>query len=185
MLAGAVWMRNSNAYPALRSGVESAARTSCDRFTRTRSPAEKVRPGGSVKVTVLSLLENAKLPPTTVPLARPKTRKLDGVTDECRMGSSNVTETVVFAGAMVCRTGFVDDTSGCAAIAAEVASRTAAAARRGGSGRCDMSVPLLAANGLAATRRGLPRVGAAGKVNICASGVAQPVSRIDLPRGAG
>src|SRR5215475_8889742 len=111
-LAGADLTVNSKAYPALRSGVESAARTSCDRFTRTRSPAEKGCDG--VRVSVLPSGENVT-GPLAVPVARPKTRKLDAVIDEVRSGSSKVIEMAVFAGAIVLRTGLVETTSGCAA----------------------------------------------------------------------
>src|SRR5689334_7149035 len=72
---------NVKAYPAERSGVESAAKMACDRFTSTTSPAEKARDG--VSVTVWSVSENVSVP-VLVPLERPKTRKLDGVTEEVR-----------------------------------------------------------------------------------------------------
>ena len=70
---------NVKAYPAERSGVESAARMPCDRFASTTSPAENGRDG--VSVTVWSVSENVS-EPVLVPLERPKTRKLAGVTEE-------------------------------------------------------------------------------------------------------
>src|SRR5882724_11393741 len=75
---GVAWTTNSQAKPALRSGVESAARTAWERFTTTVSPAEKGRDG--VNVSVLSPFEKT-LDPLAVPVARPKTRKLAGVID--------------------------------------------------------------------------------------------------------
>src|ERR1051325_9227149 len=78
-VAGWVATVKVKAYPAARRGVESAARIACDRFTSTTSPPEKGVAG--VRVTVLSLLENVS-EPLFVPLERPKTRKLDPVTDD-------------------------------------------------------------------------------------------------------
>src|SRR5436190_1809491 len=95
-LAGLVAIQNWYAYPAERRGVASAALMSCDRFTSTISPAENGCEG--VTVTVLSPFESA-IVPLTVPLERPKTRRLALVTDAGRSAVSNVTLTVVAAAA--------------------------------------------------------------------------------------
>src|SRR5262249_62340364 len=117
---------NSKAKPALRSGVELAARTSWERFTSTVSPAEKGFDG--VKVSVWSPFEKAMVP-VAVPVERPKTRKLDELIDEVCNAWSKVTEIVVSAGAKVCRTGTVDTTFGGAARGARAAVRASARAR--------------------------------------------------------
>ena len=106
---------NVKAYPAERSAVESAARMSCDRFTSTTSPAENALDG--VSVTVWSVSENVSVP-VFVPLERPKTRNVEGVTEDVSSAWSNVIETAVVVGATASRTGLVETTCGSAACAA-------------------------------------------------------------------
>src|SRR5262245_10079773 len=110
----------------------------CDRFTSTTSPAEKAREG--VSVTVWPESENVSVP-LFVPLERPKTRKLDAVTEEVRSAWSNVIETAVVAGATASRTGLVEVTCGSAACAAigETAATSSAIGRRTSIGRSSSS----------------------------------------------
>src|SRR5258705_158825 len=87
---------------------------SCDRFTRTVSPAANAFAG--VKVTVLSPFEKASAP-VALPVCLPKTWKLVDLTVEVLSPVSNVTEIGVAAGAMLFDTGLVERTTGGAAEA--------------------------------------------------------------------
>src|SRR5262249_9052819 len=147
---------NSKAKPALRSGVELAARTSWERFTSTVSPAEKGFDG--VKVSVWSPFEKAMVP-VAVPVERPKTRKLDELIDEVCNAWSKVTEIVVSEGAKVCRTGTVDTTFGGAARAACGAVRLSARPRMLARKRLPLSMCISPPHGDAFRVRAPPGVG--------------------------
>ena len=87
---------------------------SCDRFTRTVSPAANAFAG--VKVTVLSPFEKISAP-VALPVCLPKTWKLVDLTDEVLSAWSKVTEIGVWAGAMLFDAGLVEVTTGGAAPA--------------------------------------------------------------------